>query len=30
VGDNAGNRDLSLVFFGKVLAAISRRLAIRR
>jgi LacI family transcriptional regulator len=27
VGDNAGPRDLSLVFFGKVLAAISRRLA---
>jgi LacI family transcriptional regulator len=27
VGDNAGYRDLSLVFFGKVLAAISRRLA---
>ena len=27
VGDNAGHRDLSLVFFGKVLAAISRRLA---
>ena len=26
VGDNAGHRDLSLVFFGKVLAAISRRL----
>jgi LacI family transcriptional regulator len=27
VGDNAGHRDLSLVFFGKVLSAISRRLA---
>jgi LacI family transcriptional regulator, galactose operon repressor len=27
VGDHAGHRDLSLVFFGKVLAAISRRLA---
>jgi LacI family transcriptional regulator len=27
VGDNAGHRDLSLVFFAKVLAAISRRLA---
>jgi LacI family transcriptional regulator len=27
VGDNAGHRDLSLVFFGKVLAAISGRLA---
>ncbi len=27
VGDNAGHRDLSLVFFGKVLAAISHRLA---
>ena len=27
VGDNAGHRDLSLVFFGKVLAAISRGLA---
>ena len=27
VGDNAGHCDLSLVFFGKVLAAISRRLA---
>jgi LacI family transcriptional regulator len=27
VGDNAGHRDLSLVFFGRVLAAISRRLA---
>jgi LacI family transcriptional regulator len=27
VGDNAGHRDLSLLFFGKVLAAISRRLA---
>jgi LacI family transcriptional regulator len=26
VGDNAGHRDLSLVFFGKVLGAISRRL----
>ena len=26
VGDNAGHRDLSLLFFGKVLAAISRRL----
>lgn len=26
VGDNAGHRDLSLVFFGKVLAAIARRL----
>ena len=27
VGDNAGHRDLSLLFFGNVLAAISRRLA---
>lgn len=27
VGDNAGHRDLSLIFFGKVLATISRRLA---
>jgi LacI family transcriptional regulator len=27
VGDNAGHRDLSLVFFGKVLAAVSRRLS---
>ncbi len=27
VGDNAGHRDLSLVFFGKVLGAISRRLS---
>jgi len=27
VGDNSGHRDLSLIFFGKVLAAISRRLA---
>ena len=27
VGDNAGPRDLSLMFFGKVLSAISRRLA---
>jgi LacI family transcriptional regulator len=27
VGDNAGHRDLSLIFFGKVLAAISRRLS---
>ena len=26
VGDNAGPRDMSLIFFGKVLAAISRRL----
>jgi len=26
VGDNAGHRDLSLMFFGKVLSAISRRL----
>jgi LacI family transcriptional regulator, galactose operon repressor len=26
VGDNTGHRDLSLIFFGKVLAAISRRL----
>jgi LacI family transcriptional regulator len=26
VGDNAGHRDLSLIFFGTVLAAISRRL----
>jgi LacI family transcriptional regulator len=26
VGDNAGPRDLSIIFFGKVLAAISRRL----
>ncbi len=26
VGDNSGHRDLSLIFFGKVLAAISRRL----
>ena len=27
VGDNAGHRDLSLIFFGQVLAAISRRLS---
>src|SRR5213595_2907417 len=27
VGDNAGHRDLSLLFFGKVMAAISRRLS---
>ena len=27
VGDNAGHRDLSLIFFGKVLAAISHRVA---
>jgi LacI family transcriptional regulator len=27
VGDNAGHVDLSLIFFGKVLAAIARRLA---
>ena len=27
VGDNAGHRDLSLMFFGKVLSSISRRLA---
>jgi LacI family transcriptional regulator len=27
VGDNAGHLDLSLLFFGKVMAAISRRLA---
>jgi LacI family transcriptional regulator len=27
VGDNAGHRDLSLIFFGKVLASISRRLS---
>jgi LacI family transcriptional regulator, galactose operon repressor len=27
VGDNAGHRDLSLVFFGRVLSAITRRLA---
>ena len=27
VGDNAGHRDLSLLFFGKVMAAVSRRLA---
>jgi LacI family transcriptional regulator len=27
VGDNAGHRDLSLIFFGKVLAAISHQLA---
>lgn len=27
VGDNSGHRDLSLVFFGKVLGAISRRLS---
>lgn len=27
VGDNAGHRDLSLMFFGRVLAAISHRLA---
>ena len=27
VGDNAGPRDLSVIFFGKVLAAISRRLS---
>jgi LacI family transcriptional regulator len=26
VGDNAGHRDLSLLFFGKVMAAVSRRL----
>ena len=26
VGDNSGHRDLSLIFFGKVLSAISRRL----
>jgi LacI family transcriptional regulator len=26
VGDNAGHRDLSLIFFGKVLAAIARKL----
>jgi LacI family transcriptional regulator len=26
VGDNAGHRDLSLIFFGKVLAAVARRL----
>jgi LacI family transcriptional regulator len=30
VGDNAGHRDLSLIFFGKVLAAISRRLGSAR
>ena len=30
VGDNAGHRDLSLIFFGKVLAAISRRLGAER
>ena len=29
VGDNAGHRDLSLMFFGRVLSAISRRLAQR-
>jgi len=28
VGDNAGHRDLSLLFFGKVMAAVSRRLAV--
>lgn len=28
VGDNAGPRDLSVIFFGKVLAAISRRLGL--
>jgi LacI family transcriptional regulator, galactose operon repressor len=27
VGDNAGHRDLSLMFFGRVLSAISRRLS---
>jgi LacI family transcriptional regulator len=27
VGDNSGHRDLSLIFFGKVLGSISRRLA---
>ena len=27
VGDSAGHRDLSLIFFGRVLSAISRRLA---
>jgi len=27
VGDNSGHRDLSVIFFGKVLGAISRRLA---
>ena len=27
VGDNAGHRDLSLIFFGMVLGAISRRLS---
>ena len=27
VGDNAGHRDLSLIFFGQVLTAISRRLS---
>src|SRR5256714_7565019 len=27
VGDNAGHRDLSLIFFGKVLAALSHGLA---
>ena len=27
VGDNAGHRDLSLIFFGKVLGALSHRLA---
>src|SRR3954468_2123643 len=27
VGDNAGHRDLSLLFFGKVMAAVARRLA---
>src|ERR687887_285326 len=27
LGDNAGHRDLSLLFFGQVLAAVSRRLA---
>ena len=27
VGDNAGHRDLSLIFFGTVLAAISRRIS---
>ena len=29
VGDNAGHRDLSLMFFGRVLSAISRRLGQR-
>src|SRR3954463_10087966 len=27
VGDNAGHRDLSLLFFGKAMAAVARRLA---